>query len=94
MQSLTRALSSPFVGALRVVVALQDSKRGVGLQFGPDITKKFLDDNGLKLVVRSHEVGVVCVRERGTGQLVIVCFVCCHSSAILAQRQSGTTAWR
>lgn len=36
--------------------ALQDSKRGVGLQFGPDITKKFLDDNNLKLVVRSHEV--------------------------------------
>lgn len=34
----------------------QDSKRGVGLQFGPDITKKFLDDNNLKLVVRSHEV--------------------------------------
>jgi hypothetical protein len=34
----------------------QESKRGVGLQFGPDITKKFLDDNGLKLVVRSHEV--------------------------------------
>jgi serine/threonine-protein phosphatase 5 len=35
---------------------VQDSKRGVGLQFGPDITKKFLQDNGLKLVVRSHEV--------------------------------------
>lgn len=35
---------------------MQESKRGVGLQFGPDITKKFLDDNGLKLVVRSHEV--------------------------------------
>lgn len=34
----------------------QASKRGVGLQFGPDITKKFLQDNGLELVVRSHEV--------------------------------------
>jgi hypothetical protein len=39
-----------------VFVALQDSKRGVGLQFGPDITRKFLQANNLKLVVRSHEV--------------------------------------
>lgn len=34
----------------------QASKRGVGLQFGPDITQQFLKDNGLELVVRSHEV--------------------------------------
>ena len=32
------------------------SKRGVGLTFGPDVTAKFLDDNGLKMLVRSHEV--------------------------------------
>lgn len=32
------------------------SKRGVGLQFGPDITAKFLEENNLKLLVRSHEV--------------------------------------
>jgi serine/threonine-protein phosphatase 5 len=32
------------------------SKRGVGLSFGPDITKRFLDYNGLSLLVRSHEV--------------------------------------
>ncbi|KAF6250888.1 phosphatase 5-like protein [Scenedesmus sp. NREL 46B-D3] len=34
----------------------QASKRGVGLQFGPDITQQFLKQNGLELVVRSHEV--------------------------------------
>lgn len=34
----------------------QPSKRGVGLQFGPDVTADFLEDNGLELVVRSHEV--------------------------------------
>ncbi|QIX02042.1 hypothetical protein AMS68_007559 [Peltaster fructicola] len=32
------------------------SKRGVGLQFGPDITKRFCDKNGLKGIIRSHEV--------------------------------------
>lgn len=32
------------------------SKRGVGLQFGPDVTEKFLEENNLKLLVRSHEV--------------------------------------
>jgi serine/threonine-protein phosphatase 5 len=32
------------------------SKRGVGLQFGPDVTKTFCDLNQLKCIVRSHEV--------------------------------------
>ena len=32
------------------------SKRGVSLQFGPDITERFCKENGLTLVVRSHEV--------------------------------------
>ena len=32
------------------------SKRGVGLSYGPDITATFLENNGLDLLVRSHEV--------------------------------------
>ena len=32
------------------------SKRGVGMQFGPDITKRFCEKNGLDAVIRSHEV--------------------------------------
>nr|KYP47649.1 Serine/threonine protein phosphatase 5 [Cajanus cajan] len=32
------------------------SKRGVGLSFGADVTKRFLQENSLDLVVRSHEV--------------------------------------
>ena len=38
----------------------QPSRRGVGLSFGPDVTRAFLRDNDLALLVRSHEV-----RERG-----------------------------
>jgi len=34
----------------------QPSKRGVGVQFGPDVAAKFLEENNLKLLVRSHEV--------------------------------------
>jgi len=32
------------------------SKRGCGIGFGPDVAAKFLADNGLELLVRSHEV--------------------------------------
>lgn len=32
------------------------SKRGVGMTFGPDVTHRFLKDNGLDLLIRSHEV--------------------------------------
>ncbi|KAH8054983.1 hypothetical protein JL722_8400 [Aureococcus anophagefferens] len=32
------------------------SKRGVGLSFGPDVTRSFLAKNDLRLVIRSHEV--------------------------------------
>ncbi|CAJ0582299.1 unnamed protein product, partial [Mesorhabditis spiculigera] len=32
------------------------SKRGVGCQFGPDVSQKFCEKNGISYVVRSHEV--------------------------------------
>lgn len=32
------------------------SKRGIGFSFGPDITARFLQQNNLSLLVRSHEV--------------------------------------
>ena len=32
------------------------SKRGVGMSFGPDVAERFLKENNLKLLIRSHEV--------------------------------------
>lgn len=32
------------------------SKRGTSIAFGPDVAHKFLNDNNLELLVRSHEV--------------------------------------
>lgn len=32
------------------------SKRGIGVAFGPDVTHRFLENNGMDLVVRSHEM--------------------------------------
>ena len=34
------------------------SKRGVGCQFGPDVTRRFLENNSLEYIIRSHEVKV------------------------------------
>lgn len=38
------------------VNGLAPSKRGVGVQFGPDVTEKFLKLNKLDYIIRSHEV--------------------------------------
>ena len=48
------------------------SKRGVGLSFGPDVTKKFLDSNGLSMIVRSHEVKQEGYEVDHDGRLVTV----------------------
>jgi len=48
------------------------SKRGVGLSFGPDVTANFLERNGLKLVVRSHEVKDAGYELEAGGKLITV----------------------
>ena len=49
------------------------SSRGAGIYYGPDVTEKFLRENNLKLLIRSHEV-----RDEGysieTGGQVITVF--------------------
>lgn len=48
------------------------SKRGVGVMFGPDVTRNFLAKNNLKMVVRSHEVKDNGYEVMHDGQLVTV----------------------
>ncbi|CAI5978303.1 unnamed protein product [Closterium sp. NIES-65] len=59
--------SDPFHGQGRM-----PSKRGVGVAFGSDVTKRFLQDNKLDLVVRSHEVKEEGYEEEHEGQLITV----------------------
>ncbi len=42
-------------------------QRGVGVAFGPDVAKRWLEANGLQMVVRSHEVrpGCYCAVQGG-----------------------------
>lgn len=34
----------------------EKAKRGAGTNFGEDVTKEFLDGNGLMMLVRSHQM--------------------------------------
>lgn len=51
---------------------LAPSKRGGGTMFGPDITKKFLKDNDLNLIVRSHEVQEEGYKVLHDGKLITI----------------------
>ena len=48
------------------------SKRGVGLCFGPDIAHRFLDENGLDVLVRSHEVKDNGYEEEASGRVITI----------------------
>eukprot|EP00850_Spirogloea_muscicola_P015963 SM000126S26339 [mRNA] locus=s126:264791:269283:- [translate_table: standard] len=48
------------------------SKRGVGVAFGRDVTRRFLLENNLELVVRSHEVKQEGYEVEHDGQLITV----------------------
>jgi serine/threonine-protein phosphatase 5 len=48
------------------------SKRGVGVSFGPDVAHKFLDDNGLDLLVRSHEMKPNGYEEEAKGRVITI----------------------
>lgn len=46
------------------------SKRGVGMQFGPDVTKRFCENNGLEAIIRSHEVRMDGYEEEHDGKCI------------------------
>ncbi|TAQ90402.1 hypothetical protein B7494_g1263 [Chlorociboria aeruginascens] len=48
------------------------SKRGVGMQFGPDVTKRFCENNGLEAIIRSHEVRMEGYEEQHDGRCITV----------------------
>ena len=48
------------------------SKRGVGVAFGQDVTENFLNVNGLKMVIRSHEMKEEGYEIEHSGKLVTV----------------------
>lgn len=48
------------------------SKRGLGIQFGPDITERFCLTNKIRKVVRSHEVRMDGVENEHNGRLITV----------------------
>jgi serine/threonine-protein phosphatase 5 len=48
------------------------SKRGVGLCFGPDIAHRFLNENGLEVLVRSHEVKENGYEEEADGRVITI----------------------
>nr|SVE78147.1 EOG090X03S1 [Daphnia lumholtzi] len=48
------------------------SKRGVGIQFGPDVTARFLEHNHLDYIIRSHEVKADGYEEAHDGKCITV----------------------
>lgn len=48
------------------------SKRGIGMQFGPDITERFCLSNKIRQVLRSHEVRMGGVELEHNGRLITV----------------------
>ncbi len=63
------------------------NKRGVGVAFGPDVTRAFLELNSLDLLVRSHEVHLLFHLYEGTHQQAEAR---CYTCMIWLKRLMGT----
>lgn len=50
----------------------RESPRGAGVEFGPNVTQEFLQNNGLELVIRSHEECLRGYEEHHDGKLMTV----------------------
>ncbi|KAK1444102.1 PPPtase 5 [Babesia gibsoni] len=56
----------------KATIGRSPSKRGVACEFGPDVTDKFLEENGLELIVRSHEVKAEGYEVEHGGKLITI----------------------
>lgn len=65
------------------------SKRGVGMQFGPDVTKRFCDNNGLDAIIRSHEVRMEGYEEEHGGKCITGMITEISSFLLLIASQSS-----
>ncbi|KAE8214668.1 hypothetical protein CF327_g1949 [Tilletia walkeri] len=76
------------------------SKRGVGLGFGPDITRKWCELNGITAVIRSHEVRQGGYAEEHDGLCLTVfsaadyCGATGNKGAYAQIDERGTIAWK
>ncbi|RKO95622.1 serine/threonine-protein phosphatase 5 [Caulochytrium protostelioides] len=48
------------------------SRRGAGIEFGPDITKAFLEENNLDYLIRSHELKAQGYEEAHDGKCITI----------------------
>lgn len=51
---------------------LHPSKRGIGYEFGPDLSERFCRDNALEYVIRSHEVKMEGYEVAHNGRIVTI----------------------
>ncbi|KAI5959049.1 PPT1 [Candida pseudojiufengensis] len=56
----------------QVINGRSPSKRGIGIQFGPDITERFCLNNKIRKILRSHEVRMSGIEEEHNGRLITV----------------------
>lgn len=74
------------------------SKRGVGMQFGPDVTKRFCENNGLDAIIRSHEVRMEGYEEEHDGKCITGMYILLNvlqaNLVQSSQHQSTATALR
>lgn len=66
------------------------SKRGVGMQFGPDVTKRFCDKNGLDAIIRSHEVRMEGYEQEHDGKCITGMFLSIQTSSALANQTAAS----
>ena len=82
LENIERKMDIPLEGLLCDVLWSDPTDSTIGVEynhmrgcshlFGPDVTKKFLQDNGLELLIRSHQVQMDGYSVEANGKLITV----------------------